>query len=323
MMKEKTGLPFSFLLRYAGIRFDKFIDWKKRYGKLNEHNGSIPRDHELEEWERKAIVTYYLDHATDGYRRCTYMMIDEDIVYCSPSTVYRVLKEADVLRSWNRSPSKKGTGFEQPETPHEHWHTDISYIKIMGIYYYLICVLDGYSRSIIHWDIRESMSDRDVGVVQQKAIEMHPDQKPRFITDNGKQFTGREFKGFISEHGLTHVTTSPYYPQSNGKLERFHQSIKFECIRKGVPLNLDDAKRIVDKYIQYYNEERLHSSIGYISPKDKMEGRAEQIQRQRDYKLERRRRQRIQIRKKTKTDLSVLGKRKIQPLKMDGKFEAV
>ena len=322
-MKELTGLPQFFFLRRAGIRFDKFIDWKNRYGKLNEHNGFIPRDHELEEWERQKIVSYYLDHTTDGYRRCTYMMIDEDIVYCSPSTVYRVLKEADVLRSWNRSPSKKGTGFEQPGAPHEHWHTDISYIKIMGVYYYLICVLDGYSRSIIHWDIRESMCDSDVGIVQQKAIEKFPDAKPRFITDNGKQFTGREFKGFISEHGLTHLTTSVCYPQSNGKLERFHQSIKVECIRKKVPLNILDAKRIVDKYIAYYNQERLHSSIGYVSPKDKLEGRSELIQRQRDYKLEKRRYQRLQIRQKAKTDLSVLDKNKSLSLKKHDKYEAV
>jgi putative transposase len=310
-MNELTGLPKKFLLQKALIREDKFYDWTKRYGKVNLHNGAIPRDHQLEDWEREKIKAYYQENVNDGYRRCCYKMIDEDVVYCSPSTVYRVLSKAGLLRRWNLTPSKKGTGFEQPLKPHEHWHTDISYIKIMGIYYYLVCILDGYSRFIIHWDIRVSMSDFDVGVVQQRAIEKFSGSRPRMITDNGKQFVGKEFKKFIELHDLTHVTTSVNYPQSNGKLERFHQSIKAECIRKGAILTLDDAKVLIAKYIQYYNEERLHSAIGYITPKDKLEGRAEIILKQRDLKLEKRRTERELIRKTAKTNIFVLDKKEI------------
>ncbi len=271
------------------IGSDKFISWKKRYGKTNEHNGIIPREHWLEEWERTKIIDFYSNNETDGYRRCTYMMIDQDIVYVSPATVYRTLSNAGVMRKWNRAKSTKGTGFEQPLRPHEHWHIDIANIRIQGVFYFLICILDGYSRSIVHWDLRSSMKDEDIGVVQQRAKELWPNEKPRYISDNGKQFTGREFKQFIMENDLTHVTTSPYYPQSNGKLERFHKSIKSECIRKKCPISLDDAKRIITSYIKYYNEERLHSSIGYVTPLDKLEGRAEKIQNERDKKLERRR----------------------------------
>ena len=240
---------------------------------MNRHNGKTPRDHWLEEWERRAILDFYCKSESDGYRRCTYMMIDQDVVYASPATVYRVLKAAGAMRKWNNSSTKKGTGFKQPLEPHQHWHMDIAYVRISGIYYYLISILDGFSRSIVHWDLREKMTDQDVGLVQQVAIEKYPNAKPRFITDNGKQFVGREFKIFISENGLSHVRTSPYYPQSNGKLERFHKTIKSECIRKLVPHSLNDAKRIIKNYVKYYNDERLHSAISYVTPKTMLEGR--------------------------------------------------
>jgi hypothetical protein len=171
---DLTGLPESFFIQKIGIWPDKFISWKKRYGKANEHNGNIPRDHWLEAWEKDEIVAFYTQHQSDGYRRCTYMMIDQDVVYASPATVYRVLSNADVMRKWNRGKSSKGTGFEQPMRPHEHWHIDIANVRIKGIHYFLITILDGYSRYIVHWDLRERMKDEDIGVVQQRAKELFP-----------------------------------------------------------------------------------------------------------------------------------------------------
>ena len=95
-------------------------------------------------WEREAIVAYYRDHPLEGYRRLTYMMLDADVVAVSPSSVYRVLKEAELMDRWNRKLSKKGQGFEQPQWPHEHWHVDICYINIGGTFYYLCSLLDGF-----------------------------------------------------------------------------------------------------------------------------------------------------------------------------------
>ena len=117
------------------------------------------------------------------------------------------------------------------------------------------------------------MEDQDIHIVQQAAVEKHPDKAPGFITDRNSQFSDKEFKGFIKQHGLSHVMTSPYYPQSNGKLERFHYSIKAECIRKKVSFDLEQAKRVVSEYTRYYNHERLHSAIGYITPIDMLNGK--------------------------------------------------
>jgi transposase InsO family protein len=113
-----------------------------------------------------------------------------------------------------------------------------------------------------------------------------PDVTPRIISDNGPQFIARDFKEFIRLCGMTHVKTSPYYPQSNGKIERWHRILKEEYIRPGTPLTLEDARRIVAKFIEYYNTVRLHSAIGYITPKDKLEGREKEIFAARDRKLE-------------------------------------
>ena len=123
-------------------------------------------------------------------------------------------------------------------------------------------------------------------IVLQRAKEKYPEARPRIISDNGPQFIAKDFKEFIRISGMTHVKTSPFYPQSNGKLERFHQTIKDECIRPGVPLSLDDARRIVGKYIEHYNTVRLHSAIGYVAPADKLNGRDQVIFKERDRKLE-------------------------------------
>jgi transposase InsO family protein len=281
----KTGVPATRLVDGLGVGRGRYYDWRRRYGRVNEHNAWVPRDHWLDDWEREAIIGYYLDHRGDGYRRLTYMMIDADIVAVSPSSVYRVLKRADLLGRWNRTPSKKGTGFQQPLRAHEHWHTDISYINIRGTFYYLCSVLDGFSRYIAHWEIRESMTEADVEIVLQRARERFPDARPRLISDNGPQFIAKDFKEFIRASGMTHVRTAPFYPQSNGKQERWHGTLKRDCIRPGTPLSLADARRIVSRFVTYYNDTRLHSAIDYIAPNDKLASRAEAILAQRDRKL--------------------------------------
>jgi putative transposase len=139
---------------------------------------------------------------------------------------------------------------------------------------------------IVHWEIREQMTEADVEIVLQRAKKKFPEARPRIISDNGPQFIAKDFKEFIRISGMTHVKTSPLYPQSNGKLERFHQTIKDECIRPSVMLSLDDAKRIVGTYIQHYNTIRLHSAIGYVTPADKLNGQDQEILKERDTKLE-------------------------------------
>ena len=282
---EITEIAAGEFIKRIGICRSKYYDWVDRYGKVNEHNGAVPRDFWLTDEEKQAIVDYYKDHPLEGYRRLCYMMMDDDIVAVRPTSVYRVLKNADLLRRFNGKSSKKGDGFVQPVKPHEHWHCDISYVNICGTFYYLCSILDGFSRYIVHWEIRESMTERDVEIILQRAREKFPQARPRLISDNGPQFIAKDFKEFIRISGMTHVKTSPYYPQSNGKLERFHRTMKGTCIRVNTPLSLDDAIRLVTAFVDHYNNRRLHSAIGYITPNDKLHGRAETIFAARDAKL--------------------------------------
>jgi len=255
-------------------------------GKANQHNGKVPRDFWLQEWEKQAILDFQVRFPMEGYRRLTYMMMDADVVAVSPSSVFRVLHGAGRLRKWSQRPSKKGTGFEQPLKQHEHWHIDIAHINIHGTFYYLCAVLDGASRYLVDWSLRDSMKEADIEILLERAKERFPDARPRIISDNGPQFIAKDFKEFIRISGMTHVRTAPYYPQSNGKLERWNQSIKSECIRPGVPLCLDDAERLIAQYVGVYNEQRLHSSLGYVTPKDMLEGRQAEVHAERDRKLD-------------------------------------
>lgn len=275
------------LIKKLEVRMSKFYTWHERYGKDNEHNGKVPRDYWVQDWEKQKIIEYYLEHKPDGYRRVTYMMLDQDIVAVSPATTYRILGNAGLLKRWNEvKPALKGTGFVQPLEPHEHWHVDISYLNICGTFYYLIGILNGCSRFIVHWDIRTSMTENDVALVIECAKEKFPGVAPRIISDNGPQFIAKDFKEYIRLSGMTQVKTSPYYPHSNGKLERFSRTMKSEYIRPKTPVSLDDALKLVTDFIDYYNSRRLHSAIGYIAPLDKLRGKSQEIFDARDRKLE-------------------------------------
>jgi transposase InsO family protein len=281
----KTELTARSFLRWIDLHPARFYDWKLRHGCGNNHNGLIPRDFWLETWEKQAILDFHEIHPLEGYRRLSFMMLDEDIVAVSPSSVYRVLSQAGRLDRWNREPSRKGTGFEQPTGPHQHWHSDVAYVNVGGTFYYLISVLDGYSRFLVHWELRESMTEQDVEMVLQRAREQYPEARPRIITDNGSAFVARDFKIFIREAGMTHVRTSPSYPQANGKLERWHKTIKSDAIRRFQPSDLTAARRVIAGFVDHYNRVRLHSAIGYVTPAAKLEGREKEIWAARDHKL--------------------------------------
>jgi transposase InsO family protein len=138
----------------------------------------------------------------------------------------------------------------------------------------------------VHWEIRQSAKELDIDMVLQRALEKCPEAKPRIVSDNGPQFIARDFKSFIRIQGLTHVRTSPYYPQSNGKLERWHQSVKSECVRPSCPQTVEEAIGKVTAYVDHYNHARLHSAIGYVTPADKLNGLEPEIFAERDRKLE-------------------------------------
>jgi putative transposase len=132
---------------WIGISRSKYHDWLQRFGKVNEHNAWVPRDHWLTDDDIARICHFARAHPTEGYRRMTFMMLDADVVACSPASVYRVLKKAGLLAGQSPTITKKGTGYVQPLKPHQEWHVDVSYLNIAGTFYFLCSILDGYSCS--------------------------------------------------------------------------------------------------------------------------------------------------------------------------------
>jgi hypothetical protein len=180
----ETGIALRVFVFWLGLATSKFYDWQARYGRVNEHNRWIPRDFWLEDWEKRAIVEFHDRYLLEGYRRLTFMMLDANVVAVSPASVWRVLHQAGRLARWKSKPSGKGKGFQQPLAPHQHWHVDISYLNLAGTFYYLCSVLDGYSRYLVHWEIREAMTEADVEIILQGTRELFPQASPRIISDN-------------------------------------------------------------------------------------------------------------------------------------------
>ncbi len=295
--KKLTEIPTRKLLSYAKLSAGKFYDWQQRYGIPNQHNQQVPKAHWLLAWEKSMIRAYYRRHEyeEEGYRRLCYRMIDEDVVYASPSSVYRVLKEENLLNKFKSCPesNQRGRGYVQPTRPHQEWHIDISYVNVLGTFLFLIAIIDGYSRYIVAYDLRVSMREADVEIVLQRAHEKFPSEHPRVISDHGGQFIAKEFNDYIRYVGLTHTLISVGYPQSNGKLERFFGTAKRECIRRNSFLSIKDARKIIDQFIEYYNNKRLHSAIDYVAPLDILLGRKEEILKRSDEKLRKAREDRV------------------------------
>lgn len=293
-INKRSHLTKTQIFSMLGIKRAKYYDWSKRLGTDNNHNGKIPKKHWLTPEEKQAIIDFALErigqnnyYLHEGYRRMAYMGIDEDRFACSPASVYRVLKEAGLLNRWNaKSSSKKGKGFNQPERTHQHWHTDIKYINYKGTFLFFISVIDGYSRYIVHHEIRKNMTEKDVAIVIQRALEKYPDENPRLISDNGSQYIAKEFGLYMKEVGLQHIRTSVNYPQSNGKIERFHRTLGTECLKNSSFINMEDAKMQIKEFIDYYNNKRLHSALYYLRPVDFINGNVDYLINKRNKKLD-------------------------------------
>lgn len=285
-MRVKTGIDKMQLISMIDISSSKYYYWLKHKGEPLRHNGNMPRSHYLLPEEREKIITYKKLHPELGYRKLTWQMVDENIVYVSPPTVYRVLRKAHLNTMFTREGgAKHPKGFVQPEKPHEQWHIDISYINVFGTFMFLISVLDGYSRYILSWDLRTTMETFDVEMVLQKALEEYRNENPRVITDNGGQFISKEFKNYLRFVGIKHSRTRVNHPQSNGKIERFHKSIKTECIRIEPITSKDVAKKRIGEYIYNYNNRRLHAALNYLRPVDYLKGSPEALLEERSRKL--------------------------------------
>jgi len=256
------------------MRSSTYYRWRSQQarGNLADHyRGPVNIDAALES-EVQAVVDYALKNTKEGYRRLSYMMIDDDVAYLSPSSVYRILSDKNLLNRWKISGKSKGHYNFKPTAPHQQWHTDIMYLWVSNRWYFFIGILDAYSRYIVHWALLESASAADVRAVIQSALKKHPQHKPRLVTDHGVQFTSKEFRALIKEFSLKDIKIHIKHPESNGTIERFHRSLRQEGLSDQELSDKYTAEDIISAWVEYYNHKRLHASLKYLPPHDYFTG---------------------------------------------------
>lgn len=281
---EKLGLARSSYYRWVGRRASD---------ELEDRKPEAPDLYQVLPEEKEAVKEFALQHPQDGYRRLSWMMVDEDVTYLSPSSVYRILDDFDLLSRWKPS-TTVGRKPEPPTRPHEQWHTDLMYLWIRGRWYFFIGVLDSFSRYIVHWDLLSSMTASAVTDVVHSALDKHPGLKPRIVHDNGSQFTSKDFRKLVKRFSLEQIRIRVHHPESNGRMERFHRSLREEGLADKELVNQLQAKDIIEQWVQHYNDERLHAALGYLTPQDWLVGRQQERKTERKLKLKNAREHRYQ-----------------------------
>mgnify|MGYP000861577094 CR=1 FL=1 len=253
--------------------------------------------HILDE-EVETVIAYRTsseENRSLGYRKLTWKMIDEDVAYVSESSTYRILRHFRLLgRAFKESDGALREYENKPKYVHHHWHTDIAYVILGGIHYYLIFMLDGFSRFLLHWELMTDMSGPSVELFTQKVIDKYPEARPMVIHDNGSQFISHDFKRILFENNCANVPTRMKHPETNGKAERFVGLIRSEALRPNSPSYYGEGVRVIEKYVDEYNNSRYHAGIGYLKPADVFHGRGPAILAERRRKLQQARKKRFE-----------------------------
>jgi len=285
--QEQSGQPLSWILSELDLTRSVYYDWLERQkeGTLADRV-VVPRSPlaALPE-EVEATVGYAKAQPREGYRRLTWMMIDGDIAYLTPSTVYRILDRYDLLYRWKRP--EPGYGRKVPEAtyPNEVWHVDLMYLWLRGRWYFLVSVLDSYSRFIVHWELALSMRAQEIAEIIAVALEKVPGKKPRIVRDNGSQFAAKEWREVVRHFELEEIPIRVRHPESNGRIERYHRSVREEAFGDRELEDLYQARDLLRQWVSYYNQERLHSALNYLRPVDYYEGDPEALLAERKRKL--------------------------------------
>ena len=284
---NRCDLRLENLLELYNIKKSTFYDWQSapalKPEKLSTISAASVRPDEI-----AAVLAYRDLHPDIGYRKFTWQMVDANIAFLSESKVYDILSSHNRLQGWNKVDNGE-TAKEyrhKPKHIHYHWHTDIAYIKVGGVFYFLIMMLDGYSRYLLDWELMTDMLGGSVETFVQRVKEKYPYAKPRLINDNGSQFISHDFKRLLQKLEIQQIFTRRNHPQTNGKIERMNGTVKQEALRPGAPSDYQEAWEILNKYSYEYNHQRLHAGISFLRPADMFFGRGGLVLNERREKVE-------------------------------------
>lgn len=312
--KRRSGWPVRRTLRALGVSPASYYRWRKdeRSAKKIPAEPAKPvQAYEATDQEKRAVRAYALKHPGIRHRELAWRMVDEEVVCLSPSTVYRILKGENLVCPWRRRTKRTREEEEKASRPDEMWATDLMYVLIGGRTYYLVTFLDEYSRLIVHHALVPSMDGITVSVEAQAAIERLLREKggeipshgmPRLRSDNGSCYVSREFRGVLDEHRLGHQRIKPHCPEENGIIERSNRTLR-EALDGAELTDLLQARDVIAGIVRWYNEDRLHSALGYLRPIDYYRGDPSAMHEQRRRKMadarHRRREKNLKLRQPT------------------------
>lgn len=284
---EGSDLGVRRTLRELGIPHSTFYEWYKRY-KDEGPEGLKPREskrnkfwNKIPEKERALVVETALNMEDLSPRELAHHITDKQSWFISESSVYRILKERGLITSPAWIVMEAADEFkDKTNRVHQMWQTDFSYFKIIGWgWYYLSTVMDDYSRYIVSWELCENMEHTDAIRTIIKAIEetgLDEENRPRLLSDNGSSYIAEKFREFLDEENIDHTRGAPYHPQTQGKIERYHRSIK-NVVKLDNYYFPGDLENSIEAFVDYYNNHRYHESLDNVTPADVYFGRKDEI----------------------------------------------
>ncbi len=276
-VQAHSGYPVHGLLRPLGLPRATYYTWvtRRAAGTLADRPVLPVRTPLLPTpRERAAVCAFALAHPTMGYKRLAWLMVDRDVAYLRPLHVYRVLQEAQLLARRPMMPS----GLKRPpapDHPDQIWHLDLMYLFVRPRWYYLVDILDGYSRFLVHWTLSHTLATDPVLRTMQAALERAVPRRPgepHVVHDHGSQFVSGEWRLFITATGLTDIRTRVAHPESNGRLERLHRTHREEGLVDAELTGYGPTIEALTRWAHYYNYERPYASLAYLRPIDYYRG---------------------------------------------------
>lgn len=287
---EDSELSARRTLQELDVNRSSFYEWYRRYragGYDGLANGSpSPKRfwNRIPETEKERIVQMALEQPERSPRELAWYITDHEGYFISESSVYRVLKAYDLVTSPQYVVLSARDSFQHPTTRvNELWQTDFTYFRIIGWgWYYLGTVLDDYSRYIIAWKLFTTMTATDVTDLLDMAVErtgveeVSVRHRPRLLSDNGSAYVSQELREYLASRGMTQTHGAPYHPMTQGKIERYHRSLKnvINLDKYFLPWELEHE---IDRFVRYYNNERYHESLDNVTPADVYQGRYQEI----------------------------------------------
>jgi putative transposase len=281
--KRRSGWPVYRTLAAVGVPRSVYYAWISREC-LQDRIGKPCRAYELLPEERAAICEFALRYPKIGYRKLTWMMVDADVACVGESTVYRVLSDADLLSRWKRSETSSGEYHFRPNAPNQQWHTDVMYVWVAARFYFLLNFIDAYSRYSVHHKLLISLDGKSVATELQAALDKVSGATPRVVHDHGSEFVNRDVAAVIKTHNLIDIKTRPRHPESNGIVERFNGTVRDES-DNDYGENYLQAEAIIAKLMHHYNHERLHATLGYMTPATWHQGQPNQVRDERTRRI--------------------------------------